>query len=124
MVFSLDGIIKSTIETSVSEKLGTQINVDSVTTSFFSQSAELKNLTMANPDNPMENVLEIDLIVIQVDGTRALYKKLVINEMTIAGIRFDRPRTMPAEQVKGKPNSKEKGSKGSEKELKRLKIKT
>lgn len=94
--FYLDGLIKQGLEEEGSKILQTQIEVDSVGTSLPSQSAGFKNLAVANADNLMENMVEIDSVSFSVDAAKAVSRKLVIDEMSVEGIRLNQKRKSPA----------------------------
>jgi len=94
--FYLDGLIKQGIEEEGSKILQTQIEVESVGTSLPMQSAGFKDLTVANADNLMENMVEIDSVSFSVDAAKALSKKIVIDEMSVEGIRLNQKRKSPA----------------------------
>ena len=98
--FFLDGLIKRAIEEKGSEIAHTQIDVYSVSTSLPSQSAGLKQLAVANPDDVTENAVEIQSISFDVDASRAISKKIVIDEMIVDGIRFNQKRRTPAKPYK------------------------
>jgi uncharacterized protein (TIGR03545 family) len=105
--FYLDGLIKKGIEEEGSKIIQTQIEVDSVSTSLPSQSAGLKRLAIANADNLMENVVEIDSISFNVDAGKAVVQKVVIDEMSVDGIRLNQKRTTAAKAYKPPAGSKE-----------------
>ena len=94
--FFLDGLIKGLIEKEGSRILKTQIEVNSVSTSLPSQSAGLAELAVANPDDLMENAVEIESIRFNMDAGRAMQKKVVIDEMTVENIRLNQKRKTPA----------------------------
>ena len=111
--FFLDGLIKSNVETKGSEAAKTQIEIGSVTTSLLDQKAEIKNIAVANPDNNMENAIEIGLVTFNFDGSQALLRKAVIDEIIINNVRPNQPRKNPAKQF-GSPRKSQ--SEESEKE--------
>ena len=94
--FYLDGLIKKGVEEEGSKIIQTQIEVESVGTSLPTQSAGFKNLAVANADNLMENVIEIDSVSFSVDAAKAVSRKLVIDEMSVEGIRLNQKRKSPA----------------------------
>jgi uncharacterized protein (TIGR03545 family) len=94
--FYLDGLIKKGLEEEGSKIIQTQIEVGSVGTSIPTQSAGLKNLAVANADNLMENMVEISSVAFSVDAMRAISRKVVIDEMSVEGIRLNQKRESPA----------------------------
>jgi uncharacterized protein (TIGR03545 family) len=109
--FFLDGLIKSNAETKGSEAAKTQIEIGSVTTSLLDQKAEIKNISVANPDNNMENAVEVGLITFNFDGSQALLRKAVIDEIIIDNILPNQPRKSPAKQFGPPRKSQSEGSK-------------
>ncbi len=96
--FFLDGLIKSNAESKGSKAAKTQIELGSVTTSLLDQKAEIRNIAVANPDNNMENAVEIGLVTFNFDGSQALLRKAVIDEIIIDNVRPNQPRKTPAKQ--------------------------
>ena len=94
--FYLDGLIKQGLEEEGSKILQTQIEVESVGTSLPSQSAGFKNLSIANADNLMENMVEINSVAFSVDAGKMIARKVVIDEMSVEGIRLNQKRKSPA----------------------------
>ncbi|GJL77789.1 MAG: hypothetical protein NPINA01_07780 [Nitrospinaceae bacterium] len=104
--FYLDGLIKRALEEEGSKIIQTQIEVASVATSLPSQSAGLKRLAVANPDNLMENAVEIDSVSFNVDAGKAVVQKVVIDEMSVEGIRLNQKRETPARAYKPPADAK------------------
>lgn len=96
----LDGILKNTLENQGGRVLGTQIEIGSLSTSLTQPGISIAALAIANPDNPMENSLEIASIKVALDGARALRKKIVINEMVVEKIELGKKRKTPAKKIK------------------------
>jgi uncharacterized protein (TIGR03545 family) len=94
--FYLDGLIKKGLEEEGSKAIQTQIEVESVGTSLLSQSAGMKNLAVANADNLMENMVEISSVAFSVDAGKMISRKVVIDEMSVEGIRLNQKRESPA----------------------------
>ncbi len=117
--FYLDGLIKKGLEEDGSEMLQTQIEVQSVGTSLPSQSAGFKNLAVANADNLMENMVEIASVAFSVDAAKMVSKKVVIDEMSVEGIRLNQKRESPAKAYRppgtGKDGEASSGEKAGEK---------
>ena len=110
--FYLDGLIKQGLEEEGSKIIQTQIEVASVSTSLPSQSASLKRLAVANADNLMENAVEIDSISFSVDAAKAIVQKVVIDEMSVEGIRLNQKRKTAAKAYKPVGDAKDDSSAG------------
>lgn len=112
--FYLDGLIKRGLEEEGSKILQTQIEVESVGTSLPSQSAGFKNLAVANAGNLLENMVEISSVAFSVDALKMISKKVVIDEMSVEGIRLNQKRESPAKAYR--PSGTEGGGISSDKE--------
>ena len=105
-LFFLDSIIKSNVEEKGSEALKSQIEMNSLSTSFNNQAIDIQSLAVANPDNLMQNMVEVSAIRFNVDAGQAVYKKLIIDEMAVEGIRLKSDRKTKAKSYKPKGDVK------------------
>ncbi len=96
----LDGLIERGVEEQGSAALQTQIEVGKVNTSLPNQAAEIHELAVADPDDPMKNTVEIGAIKFNVDAGRAVFKKVIIDEMVVDGIKLNQKRETPAKSFK------------------------
>ena len=99
LILFLDGMIKRGIEEKGSMAAKTQIDIASLSTSLFAQSVALTGIEVANPDNNMENLLQFENLSLDLDGTQAISRKIIIDELQAHGIRLNQKRTQPAEGV-------------------------
>src|SRR5437667_9513120 len=53
---------------------------------------EVRGLTVASPFEPLENLLQADLLVADLEPLPLLEKKLVIDRLAATGLRFGTPR--------------------------------
>lgn len=81
------GIIASSIEKTGSEALGAQLEIGEVELSLFPVSVEINQLAATDPDQPMQNLFESEKIVFSIDSEALLWKKIVIDELQISGIK-------------------------------------
>ena len=96
LILFLDGMIKRGIEEKGSIAAKTQIDIASLSTSLFAQSVALTGIEVANPDNNMENLLQFENLSLDLDGTQAISRKIIIDELQAHGIRLNQKRTQPA----------------------------
>ncbi len=108
--FYMDPIIKSNVEEKGSEFIKSQIEMDSLTTSITDQAINIKGLTVANPDNLMQNMVEVSAFRFNVDIGQLVYRKMIIDEMAIEGIRFNTERKTPAKTYVAKGKGKDERS--------------
>lgn len=82
--FSIDGIVKSSIETTTTEMLDTSVSVDEVGISILDGSGTIKGITIQNPesfsDNPAVRLQEISLAI---DLSTLLSDVVVVKEIRI-----------------------------------------
>jgi len=86
-------IIKNSIETIGSEALGAQVNVDNVSLALFPLGIEINSLQATDKDQPMKNLFEIKTIKFAVDTSSLMWKKILIDELTMEGIQLATERT-------------------------------
>ena len=102
LMLFMDGIIERGIEDEGSKAAKTQIDLASLTTSIFAQAASINGLEVANPDNNMENLVQIEKLSMDLDGAKAISRKIIIDEMQAHGIRLNQKRTSPAKIIDNK----------------------
>jgi len=107
-VLFLDGIIKDTIEDQGSIVIESQVDISSLSTSLLSQSMDIGNLQIANADKLDENLVQADRIKFDFDGSRALSKKVIIDNMILEGLRLNQKREVPAKPYKSASEEHEK----------------
>lgn len=117
LILFLDGIIERGIEENGSQAAKTQIDLASLSTSLLSQAASINGLEIANPDNNMENLLQIEKLSMDVDGAKAIARKIIIDDLQAKGIRLNQKRATPAKIIvpknKAETENPEKGESGS-----------
>jgi uncharacterized protein (TIGR03545 family) len=86
-------LVKSTIEGVGSESVGAQVNVTDVELGLFPAKFKINNLQVTNADAPMTNLVEVGEIALAVDSSELFWKKLIVEEMVISGVKFATPRT-------------------------------
>ena len=62
VVFALEPIAKFMIEREGSKQVGARVDVDSVDISFYPTHVALNGLTVANPQEPMRNLIESETV--------------------------------------------------------------
>ncbi len=81
------GLIKNNIEKYGSQALGARLEISKVELSLFPLAVSLNQLTGADPDHPMQNLFESNKVKFSVDAQSLLWKKLVIDELTLDGVQ-------------------------------------
>ncbi|TQV72113.1 TIGR03545 family protein [Aliikangiella marina] len=98
-------IIGDTIEQVGSEALGAKVEVGDVDLTLFPVSVTLNQVYAANPDKPMENIFESSQIKMAIDSESLLWKKIVIDELVLDGVKTATPRTESGELAGGRKSA-------------------
>ena len=91
-VFFVDGWVKRLIEDVGTEAVGARVELDKADLSLFPAGLELFRLQVTNPKQPMTNAVEVANIAMGLDGLNLLQRKVIIEEMTVDGVRLGTPR--------------------------------
>lgn len=91
--FIAPSIIAGGIESAGSEALGAKVEVEQVDLALFPLRVEINGLQAADPDQPMKNIFETEKISFALDSGALLWKKILVEELTIDGIQINTPRT-------------------------------
>jgi uncharacterized protein (TIGR03545 family) len=87
-----DGIAKRAIEKTGTMVVGAVVDLDDVDLALFPLGLKLKGLRVTNPDEPMKNAFEIMRADFSIDASNLLWRKILINEMTVDGVKFNTQR--------------------------------
>lgn len=90
--FFLDGIIERGIEKAGTAMNGAKVELDDVELSFFKLSLTLDRLQVTDENNPMTNALEVGAMNFNLQGKPLSWKKFVVENASITGIRTGTPR--------------------------------
>jgi uncharacterized protein (TIGR03545 family) len=91
-----DRIIKSQIESVGSSTLGTELDLASFQLRESDAAADMGGLQIANPSDPKKNLIEANTITADLVALPAVEKKVVIERLTLSGLRFGTTRKTPA----------------------------
>ncbi len=91
-VFFVDGWVKYLIEEAGTEAVGAKVELDAADLSLFPAGLTLSRLQVTNPKKPMTNAVEIADVTMGLDGLNLLRRKVIVEEMTLAGVRLGTPR--------------------------------
>jgi uncharacterized protein (TIGR03545 family) len=95
-------IAKETTEEASSELLGTQVDVGKLDLLPRQASVDLRALQIADPFVLTRNLIEADEIRLKLNPAALAEKKLVIEHLTLHGMRFGTTRKTPARPPSGK----------------------
>jgi uncharacterized protein (TIGR03545 family) len=94
-------VAKDTTEEASTELLGTQVSVGKLDLYPKDAAVNLRALQVANPFVLTRNLLEADDIRLKLNPAALAEKKIVIENLTLHGMRFGTTRKTPAKPVKG-----------------------
>ncbi len=80
-------LIKNGIQDLGSEALGAKVEVSHVELTLFPLSVSLNQLVATDPNQPMQNIFDSEKITFSIDSNSLLWKKLVIEELNVSGIK-------------------------------------
>ena len=91
-VFFVDGWVKYLIEEAGTEAVGAKVELDAADLSLFPAGLTLTRVQVTDPQKPMTNAVEIADVTMGLDGLNLLRRKVIVEEMTLAGVRLGTPR--------------------------------
>jgi uncharacterized protein (TIGR03545 family) len=92
-IFFVDGWVKGAIEGAGTKAVGAKVEVDAADLSLFPAGLSLTKLQVTNPKTPMTNAVEVARVTMSLDGLNLFRRKVIVEEMTVEGVRLDTPRT-------------------------------
>jgi uncharacterized protein (TIGR03545 family) len=98
-----DSVARSQAESNLSATLGTQVDIGGVRIREADAAVDVYNLAIADPRNPMRNLLEAGDITLDLDPIPLTEKKVVIEQFKLGGLRMLTTRKTPARPAD--PNS-------------------
>ena len=96
-------VVKRVIERTGTAAVGAEVELEKAALSLFPLGLTLTRLQVTNPDQPMTNAVEVGRIGFTMDGPNLLRRKVIIEEMTLEGVRFGTPRTESGAVVRPRP---------------------
>jgi uncharacterized protein (TIGR03545 family) len=101
VVIFAEPVARDTTEEASTELLGTQVDVGKLDIHPRKSSVDLRALQIADPFSLKRNLVEAEAIRLKLDPEALAEKKLVIEHLTLSGMRFGTTRKTPARPVKG-----------------------
>lgn len=87
-----DSVIEAVIEKTGTHVVGAKVELGAADLSISPFGISLTGLQVTNPDAPMTNAVQVDRIVLLVEGAKLFRRKVIVKEMTLAGVRLNTPR--------------------------------
>jgi uncharacterized protein (TIGR03545 family) len=88
----LDGIIKNFIEDQASLVAGAKVEIGKLNLKIFGLRLDIRDLQVANPNQPMRNSVEVGSLAFDLGATPLLYRRVAIDRMEVTGLALDTPR--------------------------------
>jgi len=88
----VDGIVKRTIESYGTRAVGAKVELADADLKLFPLGLTLEGLAVTNPDKPMENIVEISRTALLLEPLQLLRRKIIVEEVTLAGVRVNTVR--------------------------------
>lgn len=98
-----DRIARTQAESNLSETLGTEVDIATLTIRESDAAVDIGGLAIADPRDPMKNLFEAGVITLDLDPIPLTEKKIVIDQVKLSGLRFFTARKTPARPAD--PNS-------------------
>lgn len=90
-----DAHLKSALQLAGYHTVGAEVNIENLSTSFFSASIHIQNIELTNPEKPSHNSLQIGDVQFGVLWDALLRGKIVINVIAVEGVAIDVKRRSP-----------------------------
>ncbi len=91
-LFFVDGIVEKTIEKAGTKAVGAKVELADADFSFIPTGLKLTTLQVTDPEAPMKNAVEIADMDLSLDTLNLLRRKVIINEMSVTGVKFNTAR--------------------------------
>ena len=88
----VDGMIECAVERAGTQAVGARVELAAADLTLFPLGLTLSGLQVTDPEAPTTNAVEVKRISFLMDGLNLMRRKVIINEMTVDGVRFGTPR--------------------------------
>jgi uncharacterized protein (TIGR03545 family) len=109
-IFLVDGWVKYLVEEAGTEAVGAKVELDAADLTLFPAGLKLARLQVTNPKEPMTNAVEIANVNMGLDGLNLLRRKVIVEEMTLEGVRLGTPRATSGATQEISPQEEESGT--------------
>lgn len=91
-IWGLSWGVKMAVEKTGTSIVGARVNLDQARVNLWTLSARLNRLQVTNPEEPMTNALEVGSLRLHLRLKPLFWKRFVIEEAALEGLRFNTPR--------------------------------
>ena len=92
--------LKNQLEKTASEAWGAQVDIGSIGLSLSPLAIEVRGLAITDPDQPMQNLLNIERIHLAVNLYHLVVGRFVMEEVDMSGLALNQPRKTSGEIVR------------------------
>ncbi len=85
-------LIKLAIEEGGSTAVGAQVELDDAALTFSPFGVTLSNLQITDPDNPMQNLVQLGVVEARIEPGKLLWGQLIVDELVAERVRLNTPR--------------------------------
>jgi uncharacterized protein (TIGR03545 family) len=90
-----DTLLKQTIESLGSDLVGAEVNLNKAELTLDPLQIRLVRLQVTDPEQPQHNMVELGEAVASLEPWKLLMGQIIINELSVTGLRVDTPRSRP-----------------------------
>ena len=89
----VDGVMKHAIQITGTRIIGAQVELAEADLHLLPLGITLGDLQVTNPERPMTNAVQAQRIELSLDGLKLLQRKIIVDTLSLDGIRFNTPRS-------------------------------
>ncbi|HEX9742309.1 MAG TPA: TIGR03545 family protein, partial [Nitrospiraceae bacterium] len=104
----VDSLIECAIERAGTQAVGAKVELAAADLTLSPLGLTLSGLQVTDPDAPMTNAVEVQRVSFLMDGLNLLRRKVIVDDMTVDGVRFGTPRKTSGAIGKQEPGVVEK----------------
>ena len=90
-----DGLVRRAVEKTGAALVGAEVDVKNADVTFFPLGIALSGIAVTDPAAPSSNSIELARVAFSLDIMNLLRRKVIINEMSVTGVRFNTHRDKP-----------------------------
>ena len=106
-VLVVDSLVRKAIETVGTRAVGARVDLAKADLSLMPLGLDLGGLAVTNPDAPMQNIVEIDHMQMDLNPAYLIRRKVIANNLIVEGLRFNTPRRTSGEVPQSDSREKE-----------------
>ena len=93
VLLGADPIVRQLIIVNLQNEVGGKVDISKVSSDLVDGKIYLRDFSVADPDSPMENLLQADLTYLKFDHAKLWNRQFVVDEARTSHVRIGAPRT-------------------------------